>query len=215
MNRVTGAGCVLLVWLAGCAASPRFVPTFTAVRMYGEDELQVGEQFRDFGFRDAAGELTRLSAIRGRVTVLVFPAQAGWPDCGAGQELAALACRASAAEIDVRIVSVGRPEEPCEAALSRVADCPAVHGHLVFVCDPHARVHLLYGPEAVGRYYVLTNSLRIAAVGELADREQLRRDVWRAVAEIHDQDLREGAYERDVNHDWWSVYHNRNPAVAD
>lgn len=209
-HRALMVGAVGVLALAGCGAGPRHVPTFTAVRMYGTGDLRAGDNFRDFGVRNAAGDLTRLSAIRGRVTVLVFPAEPGWPACAAGHELAALACDASTWEIDVRVVSVGQPADACEEALARVADCPAYHGHLVFICDPYGRIPLLYGPTAVGRYFVLTNFLKIAAVGDSTDRVGLARDVRRAVVELFAQDLSEGAYEYDYA-DWWPPYHRSRP----
>lgn len=171
------------------------IQVYTALRAYGPGELQVGDQFRDFGFADSQGQVTRLSAVKGRVTILAFSGDPNWPDCDTVERLAELAADASTCWIDVVVVSVGHPLPPCPDALPAAADCTAPPGRLVLVCDPFDKVAALYGRDAPGHYYVLTNFLKIAATGELTDLDTLRAATRRVVADIYDQDLREGAYD--------------------
>jgi hypothetical protein len=89
-------------------------------------------------------------------------------------------------------VSVGHPQQPCDAALAPAAECEIPLGHMYLVCDPYGEVAGLYGSDAVNQYYVLTNFLKIAAIGDLSDFEGLRVATQRVVAVIHDQDQREG-----------------------
>lgn len=195
---VAAAGLLASLAMAGCLAPPRHPIVGTALELYGADERRVGELYREFAFTRPDGTLTRLSAVRGRVTVLAFPDERDWPNEAAAEALADAAARESTWDIPVVVVSVGRPAEACEAALARGAAYAVPPGRLVLVCDPFAAVDKAYGPEAVGRYYVLTNFLKIAAIGALSDLESLRRDVGAVVDAIHDQDLREGRY------DWYS-----------
>ena len=189
-----------VVLLTGCATPP--IQTYTALRAYGPGELHVGDQFRDFGFTDTQGQVTRLSAVHGRVTILAFPDDPNWPVCDADQRLVDLANRASTCYINVVVVSVGHPAGPCPEALQAAADCQVLPGYLVLVCDPYDRVAGLYGNAAKGHYYVLTNFLKIAATGELADLDSLRAATQHVVAEIYDQDLREGAYSHHRGWGW-------------
>ncbi|MBP7746869.1 MAG: hypothetical protein KA383_12130 [Phycisphaerae bacterium] len=186
---------MLTAGLAGCAAPLRVIPTATALRPYGEAELGVGDQFRDFAFRGADGVVTRLSAVHGRVTILAFSDDPAWPSCDAVRELSELARRASQCMVAVRVVCVGRADAPCEEVLPRVVDCSLPAPNVILVCDPFERVYRLYGPTN-GRFYVLTNFLKIVAVGDLADRETLQAAARRTVEEIYDQDIREGLYYR-------------------
>ena len=188
--------------VAGCASAPPRAAIGTALRAYGRWDLGVGDEFRDFALTDAAGRITHLSAIHGRVTVLTFSADPNWPDCEDARELAALGNSAAGPWVDVLVVSIGRPAQPCPVALEPAADCEIPLGHMYLVCDPYGLVSKLYGSDAVGRYYVLTNFLKIAAVGDLADREGLRLATQRVVETIHDQDVREGVYER-YRCGWW------------
>ncbi len=190
---------VALALCAGCADS-RQPLTATAIRMYGPGELGVGSPFRDFAFRTADGALTRLSAVRGRVTVLVFPSDPEWPSCEELQRWADLTWRRSVYLVDVVVVSVGEPGRDCEQALGRGLECDADARRVVLVCDPHGTIAPLYGAAARGHYYVLTNFLEIDAVGDLADEDQLEADVRRLALEIYDQDRRQGTH--DVFRDW-------------
>lgn len=191
--------CVLVpaaTLVAGCASAPPRAAIGTALRAYGRGDLAVGDEFRDFALRDAAGQITHLSAIHGRVTVLAFSPDPNWPDCGDARALAELGNSAAGPWVDVLVVSVGHPAEPCPDALAPAADCEIPLGHLYLICDPYGQVSRLYGPDAIGRYYVLTNFLKIAAVGDVSDRNGLRAATKRVVDSIHDQDVREGLYDR-------------------
>lgn len=186
--------------VAGCASPPPRAQTGVAVEAYGTGELQVGEPGRDFLFRDANDCLARFTAVRGRVTVLLFPADPNWPDCADTQRLADMAQRASTSYVGVVVVSVGRPPAPCAEALRTVAACVVWPETIVLICDPFGRIDKLYGSDAVGRYYVVNNFLKIVAGGELSDFDSLRADTRRAVETIADQDMREGLYEMFGDH---------------
>ena len=80
------------------------------------------------------------------------------------------------------------------------ADCRVPPGRLVLVCDPYNRVAGLYGSHTGGHYYVLTNFFKISAIGELSDLDSLHAATHHVVAQIYDQDWREGAY--DHRHEW-------------
>ena len=185
-------GAALGLLACGCAEPPQRAATFTALRAYGFGELKVGDDFRDFAFTDDAGKISRLSIVRRRVTILVFPSDPNWPTCADAQQLADLAVHTSGPEIGVEVVSVGHPAGPCPDALAAVADREVPARRLVLVCDPYDRVSRIYGPDAQDKYYVLTNFLRIAAIGELTDLDGLRAATQRIVRDIHDQDQREG-----------------------
>lgn len=183
---------------AGCAPRDCRPLAATALRPYGRAELDVGDEFREFVFDTSAGERTRLSAVRGRVTILAFPDDPGWPKCDLHAQLVELAARESRWLVEVTVVSVGRPAGPCDTALDAGLACGIETPRLVFVCDPHALVHELYGSTAPGHYYLLTNFLKVNAIGDLADLDGLRAATRALVREIYDQDEREGLHEKYI-----------------
>jgi hypothetical protein len=195
MLRGRFAAIVLLATLTGCAPLAQHPRTYTALRTYGRNELSVGDDYRDFRFVDAVGRVTRLSAEKGRVTVLAFRADPRWPNCADVQALAELARQTSGPNSEVKVISIGRPMQPCADALAAGALCDAPPERIALVCDPYGTIPPLYDSAALGRFYVLTNYLKIAAIGDLGDLEGLRAAVSRVVAEIYDQDVREGMYE--------------------
>lgn len=192
---LAGGLAVSVMWLVACNAPDCRIRTATALRAYGRGELAVGDPARNFAFRLADGRVSRLSAQRGRVTVLVFPDDPAWPDCAQTRGLAELAVRTRVWSVGVVVVSVGRPDAPCSAALEAGQACEIPAPHVLLVCDPHGTVRALYGQAAAGRYYLLSNFLKIAAIGDLDDLDELEAAAARLVREIYDQDDREGAYD--------------------
>lgn len=189
---------LLAVLATGCAPRDDRPLTATALRPYGQAELQVGDDFREFAFATATGQYTRLSAVRGRVTILAFPDDPAWPNCDLHARLAELAASESRWLVEVTVVSVGCPDGPCDAALGAGLACNIKMPRLILVCDPHARVHELYGVAARGHYYLLTNFLRIASIGPLDDLDGLRAATRKLVRETYDQDEREGLHDKYI-----------------
>ena len=191
---VAFAGLALSV--GGCAESPRRLMIGTARPAFGTTEVQVGDIARDFWFTTETGQVTRLSAQRGRVTIVVFPNQANWPDKAFHTQLAELARCTSVYQVGVVVVSIGAPQPPRENALTDLCDSDLPPEHLALVCDPERSLPKLFGSAATGKYFVLTNFFRIAAIGDLNDLETMRNDTRAVVEKIFDQDLREGAFDR-------------------
>jgi peroxiredoxin len=188
---------VAILPLIGCNWPERRLVAGTALRAYGSSEPAIGDTARSFAFTTADGQLKRLAAVRGRVTLLVFPDAADWPDCAVLRELANLARRESVYNVEVVVLSVGQPELSCDEALVAARGCGLPPEHVVLVCDPHGTVHTLYGAQARGRFFVLDNFLRVVEIGELSDLEGLRSATRRVVDEIFDLDLRMGAFDDD------------------
>ena len=181
--------------LTACQAPDRSVRTTTALRAYGQGELAVGDSWRDFAFTLADERVSRLSAQRGRVTVLAFPDDPDWPNCEQTRALADLANDARNWAVNIVVVSVGQPDAACAEALEAGRTCGIQAPHVLLVCDPHGNVRNLYGSEAAGRYYLLSNFLEVKAIGDLHDLNTLETEAAHLAREIYDQDDREGKYD--------------------
>lgn len=186
---------VSLVWsllLPGCAGSNPSVRTGMSLADYGPYDLRPGDPAPDFVFVSDEQRLCRFSAVRGRVTVVVFPMDAAWPNCATCRRVAELAESLSGPDLEVVAVSVAQPARSAAEALPAVQECHIASNHLVAICDQHGRIRGLYGPRAGGKFYVVNNYGRITGLGAFSDLDGLRAEVKQTVGAIRDQDIREG-----------------------
>ena len=190
-----GVSFASVLLLSGCAMSDPHVRTGMSLADYGPYDLKPGDPAPDFVFVGDQENLSRFSAVRGRVTIVVFPTDAAWPNCATCRRVAELAEALSATDVDVVAVSVAQPARPAAEALSAVQACHINSDHLVTICDQHGRIKRLYGPQASGKFYVVNNYGRVTGVGPFSDLEALRAETRKTVRAVSDQDIREGVYE--------------------
>jgi peroxiredoxin len=186
----------LAVTLAGCAATDNTVRLSTATpdeTAAGAKVLQPGSWAPDFTFIDRQGNASRLSAVRGRVTVVLFPDNPqDWPDPEIYRRAASLAERSSGNEIPVVLVNVGRPMQDTEQMEKVLKENPVRSDHLVMVADPTGTIAARFGQEATGKYFVIDNYGKIMRVGTFAGIDALRDPIRDATRLVADDDTARG-----------------------
>ena len=133
--------------------------------VYGQD-LKRGYPCPDFTFLDQDGHADTFSHVRGAVTLVVFPDDPEWPDCGRCCEVVDLAAEVQRPDTPVAVVSVRSPGEGEACSAAGLHRCPMEErAQLVALCDHRGRVRDLFGPTAIGRFFVVGSNGRIAASG--------------------------------------------------
>lgn len=189
---MTPALLTVLLSLPSCATSERQVRVGTVPGDYGSSsDLRVGDVAPDFRFLDGEGNPTRFSAVRGRVTALVFPDnQDEWPVPAMYRRNVELARQLGHLDTPVVIVDVGRPKRSIQEIQDVLEAAPVQSNQLVLLADPEGRVHRLFGSTASGRFYVIDNFQRIVAVGECKDADAIRESLRKTVLRLADEDSR-------------------------
>ena len=159
-----GASVVTLL-VSGCATTYKI----RTGSVHGGD-LKPGYPCPDFTFIDQDGRADTLSHVRGAVTLVIFPEDPEWPDCERCKRIINLAAEVQRLDTPVVVVSVrsvGRPEHCPAVALHRCS----IEGRaqLVALCDHQRRVRDLFGPNAIGKFFVVGPDGWIAARGTLAE----------------------------------------------
>jgi peroxiredoxin len=138
----------------------------------------------DFVFRSEIGERTKFSESRGDITILVFPSDEGWPDCGRCCQLQKLAHQLGRVHSDVTVVSVFVPKDSCEQHRSQLESCQAKgYADLIALCDAGGHVRDLYGPHAEDKFFIIDANGRQVGTGDLADLNAIEDCVRKAVYE--------------------------------
>jgi hypothetical protein len=179
----SGIFCLLIALVAvGCAEADRPVGLDATRQTYKGSGLKPGDLIPDFGFLDAEGRPVHLGAVRGRVTVIVFPSDTeDWPSPQRYRALAKLAAETSGQDVPVVIVDVGQPKKTWKEAAKVLETEPIKSNVLVMVADREGSIHLRFSPNAMGRFYVVDTYLRIEEVGQFSGVESLRDPIIRAV----------------------------------
>ena len=186
-NKCCGVVVLMVTGLmAGCATerSARF-------GIVSEGDLKPGESVPDFSFIGDGGEVDTFGHVRGVVTIVAFPDDPAWPDCERCREIVQLASRLTRLDTPVTVVSIATPAKGCENATAAFHRCDIKgHAQLVSLCDHRARVREMYGPDALGKFYVIDSYGQIAATGRLSEMKNLEQAV-RAVVEPHQEYMRQ------------------------
>ena len=174
----------------GCAQSENQVGVGATRQTYKGSELKVGDPIPDFGFLTEKGAPVHVGAVRGRVTVVVFPDNPDdWPNPTVYRGLAELARQLSGQDVPVVILNVGQPKRTWQEAQKVLQAEPIVSNNLVMVADREGSIHLRFSPRALGRFYVVDTYLRIAEIGEFKGPESLRDPISRAVRKQEEADV--------------------------
>ncbi len=181
---------IAAVLLSGCVSSDGPARTGMSLADYGPYDLKPGDLAPDFVFVGDDQHLCRFSAVRGRVTLVLFPTDPAWPECARCRQVAELAASLSRADTKVVAVSVAQPARSAAEALPAFQACRIKSDHLVAICDQHARIKGLYGPQANGRFFVVDHHGRVTSVGLFSDLDALRAQARRTVQAASEQDLR-------------------------
>ena len=123
--------------------------------------------------------------MRGAVTLVVFPDDPKWPDCERCKEVVALAAEVQRLDTPVAVVSVRNPGEGEACSAAALHRCPMdERAQLVALCDHQGRVRDLFGPSAVGKFFVVGSNGRISASGTfMEDLRALKAALRKAVQE--------------------------------
>lgn len=166
------------------------------------DDIKPGEHVSDFTFRGVDGEVQTFSNVRSVVTVVAFPPSPDWPKCDQCRSIERAVSAQAGANTPVTVVSIGTPDKPCERE-----DCSFYQCHiegrakLVALHDGHGRVRKQFGPNALGKFFVIDMHGRLAASGQLEDIRSLKGSVGKAVAQ-HEA--------------WWAkLYRRSQPQASD
>jgi peroxiredoxin len=158
-------------------------------QIYGGD-LKPGCPCPDFTFVNDDGAMDTFAHVRGTVTLVVFPDDPQWPDCEQCKKVVDLAGALERAETSVVVVSIRSPgaERPCSAA---VLHQYRVRWQVPFIalCDHQRRAHDLFGPNALGKFFVVDPEGRIAACGSLAEDLKDMEAALREVVRGHERDV--------------------------
>jgi len=179
--RLPGLGvAIAALFVSGCATTYK-VRTGS---VHGGD-LKPGSPCPDFTFLDQDGRADTLSHVRGAVTLVVFPEDPEWPNCARCKQVVALAAEVQRRDTPVVVVSVRSPSEGQSCSAAALHRCPMEErAQLVALCDHRGRVRDLFGPNAIGKFFVIGPDARIAASGTFAgDLHILETALRRAVQE--------------------------------
>ena len=185
ISQLVARGAVLVgvtVILNGCVAPRQAQMGIVENADVRETSTNIHGIAPDFIYRSETGERVKFSESRGDVTILVFPPNEGWPDCGRCCQLQELSYRLKGVYSDVTVVSIFSPEDSCEHPLDQLRNCE-IQGYadLITLCDPDGYVRDLYGPQAKGRFFIIDARGRQAGTGELADLNSIEHCVRQAV----------------------------------
>lgn len=133
-------------------------------------DLKPGYPCPDFTFLDQDGRADTFSHVRGAVTLVVFPDDPKWPDCGRCKEVINLAAEVQRLDTPVVVVSVRSPGEAERCSAAALHRCAIEErAQLVALCDHQGRVRDLFGPNAAGKFFVVGPNGRIAARGTFTE----------------------------------------------
>jgi peroxiredoxin len=164
--RMLGMGASVVVLLASGCATTYKVRTGS---VHGGD-LKPGSACPDFTFLDQDGRADTFSHVRGVVTLVVFPDDPEWPNCTRCKEVVDLAVGVQRLDTPVVVVSVRTPNEAEGCSPAALHRCPIdERAQLVALCDHQGRVRDLFGPNAVGKFFVVGPDGWIAARGTLTE----------------------------------------------
>jgi len=183
---------VSLTLLAGCATTTDNtvrLSTATDHSMTTARILQPGSWAPDFPIIDPEGNATSLSAVRGRVTVVMFPDNPkDWPNPEVYRKAATLAERSSGTEIPVVLVNVGRPTQDTQDLEKVLEENPVKSDHLVMVADRTGSIAARFGQEATGKYFIIDNYGKIVRVGTFTGVDALGEPIREATRLVADAD---------------------------
>ncbi len=170
--------------LSGCVSDR---PAWVGIIPRGDIKsgyIKPGDPAPEFSYRTEDEKVRRLSDLRGDVVLVVFPDDPEWPDCQRCRQFEQLASQLSCAYASVTVVSLATPDKCCEDATRAVRECK-VRGRaqLVALCDPSGRIRELYGPNAVGRFFVIDYDGSIRAKGAFDDMAAIERTARIVVSE--------------------------------
>ena len=176
---------VVALLVSGCATTYK-VRTGS---VHGGD-LKPGYPCPDFTFLDQDGRADTFSHVRGAVTLVVFPDDPEWPDCDRCKEVVDLAAEVQRLDTPVVVVSVrssGQSKQCPAAALHRCS----IEGRaqLVALCDHQGRVRDLFGPNAIGKFFVVGPNGRIAAQGTLTEDLHVLETTLREAVREHEREV--------------------------
>ncbi len=178
----------VVLLFAGCAAPEGNRGQVRLAAATGSSGLGIGEAAPDFEFVDAGGKPTRFSAVRGGITVVVFPDNPDvWPEPDCFRRQADLARRLAAPGVSVVIVNVGHPARSLDQVSRVLSSAPVRSRELFMVADPDALIRERYGPKAAGHFYVVDSYGKIVTVGEFHQPDSLRQPVEKAVRMAADE----------------------------
>ena len=175
----------LMLLISGCATTHKVRTGL----VYGGDR-KPGYPCPDFTFIGENGRADTFSHIRGAVTLVVFPDGPEWPNCNRCRELVDLAAKVQRRDTPVVVVSIRSPGQPGRCSAAALHQCH-IEGQvqLVALCDHQGRVGDLFCPNAIGKFFVVGPTGRIAACGPLAeDLHALEASVREAVLE-HEREI--------------------------
>jgi hypothetical protein len=182
--------------LSGCMTPSFHATVGQASRTYFVSDIAVGDTWNEFRFTDAHGEVRRLSAVRGRVTALVFTEDTQLPDCERLKTLDDVTRRAYYCHVPVVIVYVTPSDGPLAELKQTAMNCMLSRPRTIVVTDPGGDVRRLYGGDAIrGRYVLMDNFLRVISIGDANDLATLEAEAKALAEKTYRQDYREGKYE--------------------
>lgn len=173
----------------GCAERSDVVQL--ARSMGTTDGLIPGDPAPDFAFIDGRGGVERFSAVRQRVTVVVFPDRTGnWPDPTEYQACARLAQHEGCWDAPALIVLIGPPHADDGQAERELAAHPTSAEHLLVIADDDGTLRRHFGPGAAGHFFVIDRFNHIVAIAPYEGPESLRVPLRNAVDTVLDDDAR-------------------------
>lgn len=156
---------------------------------YGAYDMKIGDPAPNFSFVVDGKGLSSFEVVRGRASVLVFEKQQEWSNHSRWEALVRAAERMSDVEIPVRVIVVGNPTKTCNEALSAIRTTQIESDRLVIICDTDREISNLYGPNSVGRFYVIGNRGMIVGVGDSESVDEIGKQLASAVGTIAKEDL--------------------------
>ncbi len=169
----------LVPLMSGCIGAPK---VRTGAVYTGDPKP--GHPCMEFTFIDQTGKADTFSRVRGIVTLVVFPGGPKWPDCERCKEIVALASKVQRPDTPVVVMSIRCPDKPKRCSAAALHQCNVVGVvQLIALCDHQGRVRDLYGPNAVGRFFVVGSEGRIAGSGSVTDMQALETCAKKAVRE--------------------------------
>jgi hypothetical protein len=177
---------------ASACATPAATPiTGESLADHGPHTRGVGDPAPGFVFVTEGHRLRSLAEVRGDVTLVVFSDDPAWPGCQFCRAVAMLAESMSDDAVDVRVVTLARPERDADDALAALRACAIPSDRLVAITDRADTIRESWGVDAGGRWFIVNHWGRIEATGPVSDLATAERFLGRTVerenALLHEQ----------------------------
>ena len=141
-----------------------------------ETTLAIGDFAPNFGFNDASGKHVLFHDVRGDVTILAIVGPEKPGACGIAGSLLDLANRYSNQDVDVRVMSISKPQGGmCTLHSNVVQQCGLRSDRIIGLCEDSGQISRLYKTDDVNVYFIVDQDGKITGKGSLSDLGGLRK----------------------------------------